>query len=164
MIKAITFTIVLFAFLFVRPEHIFALSLTVHVPEKYTNVSAGERFYFELDVKYPENPSRKDLRLTYQVLEGETVISKSKVLKAVEAQASFIDFIVIPDNAKSGLHTIKVSVSDYDKLMEEVSATFQIVGKPSDQIRLYFFLLLGAIGIVGTLVVVNILVSQRQKS
>lgn len=164
MIKAITFTIVLFAFLFVRPEDIFALSLTVHVPEKYTNVSAGERFYFELDVKYPENPSRKDLRLTYQVLEGETVVSESKVLKAVEAQASFIDFIVIPDNAKSGIHIIKVTVADYEKLSEEVTATFHVLEKPADQIKLYFLLLLGAIGIVGTLVVVNILISQRQKS
>lgn len=163
-VKKLGVALFLIAATLLVPAPVFALSLTVHVPEKYTNVSAGERFYFELDVKYPENPTRKDLRLTYQILEGETVISESKVLKAVEAQASFIDFIVIPDNAKGGIHTVKVGVSDYGKLMEEVSATFQIVGKPGDQIRLYFFLLLGAIGIVGTLVVINILVSQRRKS
>lgn len=161
--KTIIFTIILFTFFFIRPHSIFAISLTVHVPEKYTNVSAGERFYFELDVKYPENPARKDLRLTYQILEGETVISESKVLKAIEAQASFIDFIVIPDNAKGGIHSIKVSVYDYDELMEEVSATFQVVGRPEDQIKLYFLLLLGAIGFVGVLVVINIVVSRRQK-
>lgn len=156
--------IIIFLIVFItKPAPVLALGLTVHVPEKYTNVSAGERFYFELDVKYPENPSRKDLRLTYQILEAENVIAESQVLKAVEAQASFIDFIVIPDNAKGGIHTIKVMVSDYGKLSEEVSATFHIVGKPADQIKLYFFLLLGAIGMVGTLVIVNIILAQRQK-
>lgn len=163
-IKKIGIALFLVTATLLLPAPVFALSLTVHVPEKYTNVSAGERFYFELDVKYPENPTRKDLRLTYQILEGETIISESKVLKAVEAQASFIDFIVIPDNAKSGIHTIKITVADYEKLSEEVTATFHVLEKPADQIKLYFLLLLGAIGIVGTLVVINILVSQRQKS
>jgi len=161
-IKKLLIPIFLLTAVVFLPAPVYALSLTVHVPEKYTNVSAGERFYFELDVKYPENPSRKDLRLTYQILEGEKVIAESKVLKAIEAQASFIDFIVIPDNAKGGTHTLKVTVSDYDKLSEEVSATFQIVEKPADQIKLYFFLLLGAVGLVGILVVVNIYLVKRR--
>jgi hypothetical protein len=162
--KIITsFFVLMLLWMFVKPSSVYALSLTIHVPEKYANVSAGERFYFELDVKYPENPGRKDLRLTYQILEGEIVISESKVLKAVEAQASFIDFIVIPDNVKSGIHTIKVNISDYDKLSEEVTATFHVVEKPGDQIKLYFLLLLGAVGVVGVLVVINIILSQRRK-
>ncbi len=144
------------------PSPVFALSLTAHVPEKYTNVNAGDRFYFELDIKYPENPSRKDLRLTYQILEGSTVIAESKVLKAVEAQTSFIDFIVIPDNAKGGIYTIKVTVADYGNLSEQTSATFYVVSKPSDQIKLYFLLLLGAIGLVGMLVLVNIYLVKRR--
>ncbi len=161
-IKKLLIPIFLLTAVVFLPAPVYALSLTVHVPEKYTNVSAGERFYFELDVKYPENPSRKDLRLTYQILEGEKVIAESKVLKAVEAQTSFIDFVVIPDNAKGSIHTLKVTVSDYDKLSEEVSATFQIVEKPADQIKLYFFLLLGAVGLVGMLVVVNIYLVKRR--
>ncbi len=163
IIKSVVFAIVLALSFFLFPRSVLALSVGVNVPERYTNVGTGERFYFELDVKYPENPSRKDLRLTYQILEGETVISESQVLKAVEAQASFIDFVVIPDNAKSGIHTIKVAVSDYGQLHQEVSATFYVVGKPADQIRVYFFLLLGAIGLVGVLVVVNIILVQRRK-
>ena len=35
-----------------------AFGASVHVPEKYTQVSAGERFYFTLDIKYPENIER----------------------------------------------------------------------------------------------------------
>ncbi len=163
IIKSVAAAIVLSLSFFFFPRSVLALNVGVNVPEKYTNVGAGERFYFELDVKYPENPSRKDLRLTYQILEGETVLSESQVLKAVEAQASFIDFVVIPDNARSGIHTIKVTVSDYGQLRGEVSATFYVVAKPADQIRLYFFLLLGAIGLVGFLVVVNIILVKRQK-
>lgn len=162
LLKRTSATILVFAFFILTPGHVLALSLTVHVPEKYTNVSAGERLYFELDVKYPENPTRKDLRLTYQILEGESVLAESKVLKAVEAQASFIDFVVIPENAKGGIHTIKVTVGDYDKLSEEVSATFHVVGKQSDQIKLYLLLILGAIGVVGILVIVNIFLTRKK--
>lgn len=162
IIKKLSATIFIVTLFLLSPSAAHALSLTVHVPEKYTNVSAGERLYFELDVKYPENPTRKDLRLTYQILEGESVLAESKVLKAVEAQASFIDFVVIPENAKGGIHTIKVTVGDYDKLSEEVSATFHVVGKQSDQIKLYLLLILGAIGVVGILVIVNIFLTRKK--
>lgn len=162
-IKKLGIALFLVVVTLVLPAPVFALSLTVHVPEKYTNVSAGERFYFELDVKYPENPTRKDLRLTYQILEGETVIAESKVLKAIESQASFIDFIVIPDNAKGGIHAIKVTVADYENLSEEISATFHVVEKPADQIRLYFFLILGAVGVVGVLVIINIIIARKRQ-
>src|SRR3989339_157453 len=73
-----------------------ALSVAVHVPEKYTDVVAGERFYFEIEVKYPENPKRKDLKLNYEIIDSDgKLIAQSKVLKAVETQASFIDFFII---------------------------------------------------------------------
>lgn len=137
-----------------------ALSMAVHVPEKYTDVVAGERFYFEIEVKYPENPSRKDLRLTYEIKKDDEVIAESQVLKAVETQASFMDYIVIPESAKHGLHTINVVVSDYGNLKEEVSASFQVVGGRAAQLKNYFFILLGAVGFVGLLVTINILTAR----
>jgi hypothetical protein len=137
---------------FISISSISALSVVVHVPEKYTDVNAGERFYFEIEVKYPENPSRKDLRLNYEILKDDKIIAESQVLKAIETQASFMDFIVIPESAKSGLHIIKVKITDYEGLSEEVSASFQVI-KSSSEIKKYFFILLGAVVIVGFLVV-----------
>ena len=138
-----------------------ALSIVVHVPEKYTDVQAGERFYFEIEVKYPENPSRKDLRLEYEILKDDEIIAQSKVLKAVETQASFIDFIVIPESAESGLHIIKVKISDYEVLSEEIEASFNVISTGSGQIKTYFFILLGVVILVGILVVIDIMVSKR---
>ena len=134
-----------------------ALSLGVHVPEKYTDVKAGERFHFEIEVKYPENPERKDLRLEYEILtiKGD-LISQSKALKAIETQASFIDFIVIPGSVEGGLHTINVKVTDYESLNEEVSATFHVEGKGTDQIVIYFAIILGAIILVGILIIFSL--------
>ena len=83
-------------FSFISMASVSALSIVVHVPEKYTDVVAGERFYFEIEIKYPENPSRKDLRLNYEIMKDNEVIAQAKVLKAIETQASFMDFIVIP--------------------------------------------------------------------
>ncbi|MBT4376877.1 hypothetical protein HOD29_05890 [archaeon] len=140
-----------------------ALSVAVHVPEKYADVLAGERFYFEVDVKYPENQDRKDLRLEYEILNEEgDLVAQSKVLKAIETQASFIDFIVIPENADSGLYLIKVIIRDYDLLSEEVEASFHVIGG-DEKIRLYFLILLGVIIFVGALVVVNIVLSRRRQ-
>ena len=139
-----------------------ALSIVTHVLEKYTDVVAGERFYFEIEIKYPENPSRKDLKLNYEILKDNEVIAQAKVLKAIETQASFMDFIVIPESAEKGMHIIKVKISDYEGLDEEVEASFQVVSNSSDQIKFYFFILLGVIILVGILVVVSV-VWKRKK-
>ncbi len=139
-----------------------ALSVVVHVPEKYTDVIAGERFYFEIEVKYPENPSRKDLKLNYEILKDGEIIAQSKVLKAIETQASFMDFIVIPESAEKGMHIIKVKIADYEDLSEEVEASFQVTSGSGGQIKMYFFILLGVVILVGILVVVNIVISKRK--
>lgn len=139
-----------------------ALSLVVHVPEKYTDVTAGERFYFEIEVKYPENPSRKDLRLEYEILtEDGDLVSQAKALKAIETQASFIDFIVIPESAKGGLHIINVKVKDYESLSEEVSSSFHVKAAGGDKIMIYLMIILGAVILVGILVVVSIVVAKK---
>ena len=150
-------------FNFISMTSVSALSLVVHVPEKYTDVIAGERFYFEIEVKYPENPLRKDLRLEYEIkTEGGNLVAQSKTLKAVETQASFIDFIVIPNSASTGLHFIDVKVKDYESLSEEVSSSFHVKGGGSDQIMLYLIIIIIAIAIVGLLVIISIFVSKRR--
>lgn len=151
---------IVFSFISVTP--VSALSVVVHVPEKYTDVVAGERLYFEIEVKYPENPSRKDLRLNYEILKDDEVIAQSKVLKAIETQASFMDFVVIPESADSGLHIIKVKISDYGDLSEEIEASFHVTSGDGGQIRMYFFILLGVVVLVGILVVVDIMVGKRR--
>jgi len=158
MKKLIFFLIALFL---INIVSVSALSVMVQVPEKYTDVVAGERFYFEIGIKYPENPSRKDLRLDYEISMDGKVIAQAKVLKAIETQASFMDFIVIPKSARNGMHMIKVGISDYEILSEEVWASFQVVPSSGEQIKKYFFILLGAIGVVGILVVVNIFWGKR---
>ena len=162
MRKFIPLLLILSLFYFLSLTSVSALSIVVHVPEKYTDVQAGERFYFEIEVKYPENPSRKDLRLNYEILKDNEIIAQSKVLKAIETQASFIDFIVIPESAEKGLHIIKVKITDYEGLSEEVSASFQVVSA-GGKIKTYFFILLGATILVGILVVINIIIGRKGK-
>lgn len=139
-----------------------ALTITIHIPEKYTDVSAGERIYFEVDVKFPENPTRQDLRLFYEITHNGEVVATAQFLKAIETQASFIDYIVLPENVEPGLHIITARIQDYADLEEEVFASFHVVGSEADQLRLYFFVLLGAILLVGLLVIMSI-VSMRRK-
>jgi len=137
------------------PISAFALSTEVHVPEKYTNVSAGDRFYFELDIQYPENPSREDLHLEYDITKNGETIAQSQVLKAVETQASFMDYVVIPDSAESGLYNINIKISDYAKLNESTSASFNVVGK-DNQLLYYFLALVGVIIAFGIFIMIEI--------
>jgi hypothetical protein len=151
-------------FILVSMTSVSALSVVTHVPEKYTDVVAGERFYFEIEIKYPENPSRKDLRLSYEILtEEKKIIAQAKVLKAIETQASFMDFIVIPESAEKGMHIIKVKIQDYEDLSEEVEASFHVTSGSGGQIKVYFFILLGVVILVGLLVVINIVISKRRR-
>lgn len=140
-----------------------ALSLSVHVPEKYTDVQSGERFYFEVEIRYPENPKRKDLKFIYEIKDGNKIIAQAKSLKAIETQASFMDFIVIPESAKKGLHTINVKIQDYESLSEEISTSFMIRSK-WDTAQLYFFVLLGIILFMGILILdISIIVRKKRK-
>lgn len=147
----------LFCLFFLVVANVSALSLVVHVPEKYVEVEAGERVYFEVDVKYPENLARKDLRLEYEIFTEEgTLVSQSKAIKAIETQASFIDFIVIPDSATSGVYLLNVKIKDYESLSEEVGASFHVHGSGSDQILVYLIIILVSVIMVGILVVVGL--------
>lgn len=139
-----------------------ALSIVTHVPEKYTDVHAGERLYFEIEVKYPENPTRKDLRLEYEIKKDDEIIAQSKVLKAIETQASFMDFIVIPESAEKGMHIIKVKITDYEDLSEEVSASFHVIGKKEDQMKMYSFIIISVVVIVGLLIMVEVYVIRKK--
>lgn len=141
-----------------------ALSVVVHVPEKYTAVHAGERFYFEIEVKYPENPHRKDLRLEYEIrdMDGK-LLAQSKVLKAIETQASFIDFIVIPEVADTGLHIINVKVTDYESLNKEVSASFHVTGESSENMTLYLLAILVAVILVTSLSIIQLIILRKKQ-
>jgi len=152
-IFASIFLLAIFVFSLINFPSVFALNLAVHVPEKYTDIRAGDRFYFEIEIKYPENPKRKDLKLEYQIKNQDgDVISQAKVLKAIETQASFIDFIVIPESAETGMHEVNVKVKDYESLSEEVSASFHIIGQKSDEMKFYFLVVLGFLVFVGMMI------------
>ena len=147
--------IFLFGLLLFPCSQVLAISASVHVPEKYTEVLPGERFYFEVEIKYPENTSRKDLKLEYNITKDGEIITQSKFLKAVETQASFMDYVIVPSSATAGLYQIVVKITDYQNLNEETSTSFNV--KSEDQSLFYYFLiLLGAILIFGIFVVVEI--------
>lgn len=139
-------------FAFCAPENAFAISVGVHIPEKYASVKAGDRLYFELEIMYPENQNRQDLRIEYQILENGVLIAQSKVLKAVETQASFMDYIIIPDTADKGMHEINVAISDYEDLSAEASTSFSVESE-NGEIKIYFYIIVGFIILLGVVII-----------
>ncbi len=158
--KSIISIPLLFIVFFLNITYAYALSISVDVPEKYVEVVAGERFYFEIEIKYPENYKRKDLRIEYQIIKDGKVFEFKNVLKAIETQASFMDFIVVPENAKNGLYTINVIISDYSKLKKEVSTSFYVTESKSTQMLMYFLIIIATIVLSALLVGVQIFITK----
>ena len=142
--------ILIFSIIFIS-----ALNISIDIQEKYTKVSAGEKFYFEVEVKYPENSVRKDLIFEFNVKKNDEIVTHSKVLKAVETQISFLESVDIPEDAKEGLYTLYISVSDYNDLYEEVSADFQITKQKENHKYLWI-----AIGILFFLIMIILIWSK----
>jgi len=136
---------------------ILGFSASVHVPEKYTKVSAGERFYFILELKYPENPLRKDITFEYEITDKDEIVTSSKIIKSIENQASFMDYIVIPENVESCSCRINVRIKDTeDTLDEEIYTSFNIRGSQTKNTINYLFVLFGIIITIGVLVLVEL--------
>ncbi|MCK4997089.1 hypothetical protein KAS08_02190 [Candidatus Pacearchaeota archaeon] len=156
MRKAFIFILGIIFFSLVNLSSVYAISITANIPEKYQEVYPGERLYFEIAVKYPENPTRVDLRLNYIIEKDGEVVTRSKALKAVETQASFLDYIIIPEGSPSSFHDLKIEVRDYGDLEEDVSTGFKLAEKGLDRIAKYFFITIGGMVFLGILVMVDI--------
>lgn len=134
-----------------------AISISLSIPEKYQNINPGERIYFDLDIKYPENFERKDLILEYEIInQDDQIIVFTKSLKAIETQSSFIESIIIPDSASHGIHYLKIKVMDYEDLNEEVVSTFYINKVGFSEIQLYFMIIILVVIILTILVLISI--------
>jgi len=122
------------------PTPALALSAVIDIAEKYSTVEAGEKIYFLVAIKYPENTRRKDLRIIYEINKDGKLVTSAKFLKAIETQASFMDSITIPELSPAGIHTVDVQIMDYDSLSEEVSKGFTVITSRSEKHTQYFYL------------------------
>jgi hypothetical protein len=163
MKKAIIFSIVLFTFILIL-KFSSAMSIAIDIPEKYSEVQAGEKVYFQTEVKWPENDGRKDLRIEYSIKNSEgTEIAYLKVLKAVETQASFMDSISIPESTPGGNYKIYVNFNDYKDLSHEVAASFVIKNKTADPLQRYMLIGFGILVVITLVIVIELFVLIEKK-
>ena len=160
--------LILFVFLvpafFVQPRLASAMSITIEIPAKYSEINAGEAVYFETEVKWPENIGRKDLRIEYSIKDKDGVeVAYLKVLKAIETQASFMDSISTPESIAPGMYTISAVFCDYKDLNQEVIASFH-VAKRGNNVLNFLFIILGALGVIVFLMVIELYILIKKKS
>ena len=146
------------------PSFALAISATINIPKEYSQIKAGGDVYFETDIKWPENNGRKDLRIEYSVLDKDgNEVAYAKVLKAVETQASFMDFISIPESVQAGMYKINAKLSDYQNLNQEITTSFYVVDN-LDPIIKYAIIFFGIIGLIGFVVVVELFLLIKKKN
>ncbi len=142
-----------------------ALSLETRIADNYTEVKAGDKVFFDVEIKYPENTRRRDLRIEYQMFDGNTIIARENVLRAVETQASFIDYMTVPSDAKGGMKTLNIFIQTYEPVdqggvAEEISTTF-MVKRGIGGLYLYFWLILAAMAVVILLIILQLIKFRR---
>ena len=151
----------LFALLLVS-NLVSAMTVTINIPEKYSEVSAGEKVYFVTEVKWPENTGRKDLRLEYSIKDSTgQEVAYLKVLKAIETQASFMDSISVLESTDAGTYKIFLTVTDYKELNQEVAASFKITRK--SLFNNYLIIFLGIIGLIALVIVIELFILIEKK-
>ncbi|NPE26769.1 hypothetical protein HNV12_02065 [Methanococcoides sp. SA1] len=125
-----------------------ALEVSLSIPDKYQKVQAGERLFFEIQLKNIESAGRHDISLDYIIKKNDVVITSRRELKAVETQASFLASIKVPEETISGMYDIEVKVND-----ESVSqSSFFVKSSDLTQVKIYLLLLTFAIIIIGFLI------------
>ncbi|MDD5731601.1 MAG: hypothetical protein PHU42_01805 [Patescibacteria group bacterium] len=160
--KTILFTLLFLAALLL-PGFASAMAATISIPAQYSTVKAGTPVYFETDIKWPENTTRQDLKIEYSVKDSAgTEIAYSKVLKAIETQASFMDSIAIPEVTKPGLYKLYATISDYKDLNQDVAASFNVTSAGSN-IMTYLFIIAGILGAFMIFIVIEVFVLMRRK-
>jgi hypothetical protein len=148
----------------ILPGSVSAMSIAVGIPEKYSEIRAGEKVYFETEVKWPENAGRKDLRIEYSVKNKDgKEVAYLKVLKAIETQASFMDAISIPESVPPGMYKISAKLSDYTNLNQEVAASFN-VAKSGNNTQTYLFIIIGLLSVVAIFVIGEMFILTRRKN
>jgi len=139
------------ALILVMPS-IYAISVSVSVPDKYQEIGVGGTLYFKVDLQDPETVGRHDISLKYDVMKGGNVIVSSKELKAIETQTSFLNSIKIPDSAEAGIYDIVVTVNDN----ESASAAFYIKGLGTGGVIDFYTIVLFTIVVIGGLALYEI--------
>jgi len=140
-----------------------AMTATINIPEKYTQVNAGEKVYFETGIKWPENTGRKDLRMEYSIKnQNNEEIAYIKVLKAIETQISSLDSISIPKTTREGTYKIFLTINDYEELNNEVVASFEIIKNSKKSIDFYLLIILGIVCMIAIVVVVELFILIRK--
>ena len=143
---------VMMVLILVMPS-IYAIDVSVSIPDKYQEIGVGGTLYFKVDLQDQQNVGRHDISLKYDVKKGdEGIIVSSKELKAIETQASFLSSIAIPKFVESGIYNIVVTVND----KESASAAFFIKGLSTESTIDFYMVILFTIVVIGGLALYEI--------
>lgn len=127
-------------------------------------VKAGEKIYFEVDVRYPENFERKDLYIVHSVkdMSGKEVLNFQS-LRAIQNRISFVDSVFIPSNFETGNYVFEIDVMEGEKKLGEAGLTFFVLNEEEISFKQAFYILFSSMVFITFLVVLDIIKSGRVK-
>ncbi|MGK0209666.1 MAG: hypothetical protein ACI83O_000948 [Patescibacteria group bacterium] len=138
-----------------------SLGATVSIPKGFGDVSAGEQLHFIVDVMYPEQVGRSDLRFDYKIIQGGKVLISGQSVRAIETRMSFVDVLTIPSNAYLGNYELVVGISNSYDIDEFASTSFYLSKGQWGVTILHLFIFAGISLSLGVLLGIDIVVHRR---
>lgn len=152
-----------FIFIFFCFELISSLDIIVSFPSE-PEVKAGDKIYFEVDVRYPENFERKDLYIIHSVkdMSGKEVLTFQS-LRAIQNRISFVDYVFIPSNFETGNYIFEIDVNDGEKNLGQSKLSFFVLNEDEINFKQAFYILFASMIFIAFLVILDIIKSGRAK-
>ncbi len=102
-------------------------NVKIDLPKTYQEIMAGDELWFTTKLLNLANQERRDVALTYQILDSQRRLQYSKhETVAVETQASFVARLQTPKTLQEGMHFLQVTVSS-SLGQSEAETTFNVV-------------------------------------
>lgn len=119
----------------IRKEALF--DVKVSVLDKFKEVFPGEEVTAKIEVFNVNNIGQVDVKVDYYLSDNESVLAKSSDSLAVEAVASFVRSLIVPDDVKPGTYLFNANVS-YKGIVTSGSAEFKVKSKRLGFIQEWF--------------------------
>ncbi len=145
--------LILFIFVVILSIYVVsALEVSVSILDKYKTIKPGEDLQFQVYLKNIEFAGRHDISLDYIISKDNKQIVKSRELKAVETQASFLSRMTVPSNAEPGTYTLSVVINNKESSLSSFTVENSDSTNTLNSLKYYIMILCFVILFVGIMI------------
>ena len=112
------------------------LAISMSIIGGHDVFAPGESIFIISEIRNNDASGRIDVIVTYELLEGGTVLNTKTTTVAIETLSSFSEEFTLPGSVESGIYTVKATVTSLDKTTSSEAVNSIEVGRVAEESRL----------------------------